>query len=67
MSKTTKICPKCGKEYTERPAISRIDNSEICPECGALEALDAAGYSEEEKEEGMRLVRESLEKVKASE
>lgn len=64
MSKTTKICPKCGKEYTEKPAISRIDNSEICPECWALEALDAAGYSEEEKEKGMKLVRESLEKAK---
>lgn len=67
MSKITKICPKCGKEYTERPAISRIDNSEICPECGALEALNAVGYSKEEKEEGMKLVRESLAKVKASE
>lgn len=66
MSKTTKICPKCGKEYTERPAISRIDNSEICPECGALEALNAAGYSEEEKEEGMKLVRESLKKAKVN-
>ena len=65
MSNTmAKICPKCGKTYTERPAISRIDASEICPECGALEALEAVGYSEEEKEEGIKLVRESLEKVK---
>lgn len=62
--KNARICPKCGKEYTERPAISRLDNSEICPECGALEALDAVGYSEEEKEEGMKLVHESLEKAK---
>lgn len=60
----TKICPKCGKTYTERPAISRIDDSEICPECGTLEALNVAGWSEEEKEEGMKLVRESLAKVK---
>lgn len=67
MNKITKICPKCGKEYAERSAISRIDNSEICSECGALEALNAAGYSKEEKEEGMKLVRESLAKVKASE
>lgn len=67
MSKIAKICPKCGKEYAERPAISRIDNSEICPECGALEALNVAGYSEGEKEEGMKFVRESLAKVKASE
>ena len=67
MSKTTKICHKCGKEYTERPAISRIDNSEICPECGALEALNAVGYSEEEKEEGIKFIRESLEKARVSE
>lgn len=65
--KSTKICPKCGKSYTERPAISRIDDSEICPECGALEAINAAGWSEKEKEEGMKLVRESLAKVKANE
>lgn len=33
-------CPKCGKEFTEHPAISRDDNvAEICPECGAKEAL----------------------------
>lgn len=64
MSKITKICPKCGKEYTERPAISRIDNSEICSECGVLEALNAVGYSEKEKEEGMKLVRESLEEAR---
>ena len=64
MSKIIKICPKCGKEYTERPAISRINNSEICPECGALEALDMTGYSKEEKKEGIKLVRESLEKAK---
>lgn len=62
--KSTKICPKCRKTYTERSAISRIDASEICPECGALEALNAVGWSDEEKEEGMRLVRESLEKAK---
>lgn len=67
MSKITKICPKCGKEYTERPAISRMDNSEICPECGTLEALNAVGYSEEEKEEGMKLVHESLKKARISE
>ena len=37
-----KICPKCGKEYTERPALSRKDNkTEICPTCGTLEALQA--------------------------
>lgn len=37
-----KICPICGNEYTEHPAISRNDNiTEICPSCGTKEALDA--------------------------
>lgn len=36
-----RICPVCGDEYTEHPAISRKDNiTEICPKCGMKEALD---------------------------
>lgn len=36
------ICPKCNKEYTDRPAISREDNkTEICPCCGRREAIKA--------------------------
>ena len=35
-------CPKCGKKFTEHPAISREDNeTEICPECGIREAVQA--------------------------
>jgi len=34
-----KICPKCKKEYTLPPALSRLDNeTEICPDCGRKEA-----------------------------
>ena len=37
-----KVCPKCGREYIETPAISREDNkTEICSVCGALEAIKA--------------------------
>lgn len=32
-------CPKCGKQYAERPAMSRIDSSPICPMCGYREAV----------------------------
>ena len=33
-------CPKCGRQYTAPPAISRSDNkTEICPVCGAEEAI----------------------------
>lgn len=35
-------CPKCKKEFTEYPALSRVDNeTEICPECGVREAMEA--------------------------
>lgn len=37
-----KVCPICGKEYTEVPALSRKDNkTEICPSCGLKEGLEA--------------------------
>ena len=46
-----RICPICGKEYKEKPAISRTDNkTEICPICGVVEALDAAGVDNVTKE-----------------
>lgn len=36
------ICPKCGHKYSGRPALSRADGkTEICPDCGMREALDA--------------------------
>ena len=35
-----RICPKCGRYFSEHPAISREDNSsEICPDCGFHEAI----------------------------
>lgn len=47
-----RVCPKCGKTYTARPAISRFDNQmEICPLCGTREALDIAGVADETKKE----------------
>lgn len=35
-------CTKCGKEFKEPPAISRIDKSNICSICAAKEAFDNA-------------------------
>lgn len=36
-----KKCPKCGKTYTEYPALSRRDNKTyICPQCGTGEAME---------------------------
>lgn len=35
-----RICPICGQAYTEPPALSRKDNAtDICPDCGMMEAL----------------------------
>lgn len=41
---TPRTCPICGQEYSEAPAISRRDNSEICPDCGVREALEDAQW-----------------------
>ena len=36
-----RICPRCGQNYLDYPAISRLDNkTEICPTCGQAEALE---------------------------
>ena len=48
----TATCPKCGKSYTGRPALSRLDNTTaICPDCGTLEALEYLGLSDQEQQE----------------
>ena len=47
-----RICPVCGREYNEVPAISRVDNTTlICPDCGVREALCNIGVGEAEREE----------------
>ena len=47
-----RVCPRCGKMYTDYPALSRRDNkTEICPECGRDEALeDYFDYLERKRE-----------------
>lgn len=53
-------CPLCGKEYTAPPALSRKDNeTEICPDCGTLEALEAAGIAQEDREEVLKKIHEA--------
>lgn len=40
-------CPKCEKDVERLLALSRMDNKTmVCEECGAKEALDAAGLPE---------------------
>jgi len=53
-------CPICGKEYEDHPAISRKDNkTEICPDCGTLEALESIGASDEMKDEVLKKIHEA--------
>ena len=54
-----KKCPVCGREYSEPSALSRTDNkTEICPECGIREALQAAGIGQEKQNEIIQTIRE---------
>ena len=47
-----RICPVCGREYHEPPALSRTDNETlVCPDCGVREALGSIGVEEAEQEE----------------
>lgn len=44
------VCPICGKEIGKYPALSRKDNkTEICSNCGMLEALAIFNESQKEK------------------
>ena len=57
----TAICPKCGKEYTGRPALSRADNKTmICPDCGIHEALENIGVGKEEQNEILEIIHRSM-------
>ena len=56
------VCPLCGETYTGAPALSREDNqTPICPDCGARQALRALGVKEEEVEEILRIIHRSME------
>lgn len=51
------ICPRCGRPYSEAPALSRKDNvTLICPDCGTREALTEIGVSAEEQEEIINII-----------
>lgn len=55
MTKQVRICPRCGRTYTEPPALSRVDNeTDICPECGMMEALAAIPKRQESPAERTR-------------
>ena len=43
-------CPKCRRDYTRKPSLSRDNRTLICPECGIREALDALGVDTDGQE-----------------
>ncbi len=56
-----RYCPKCGKRYTEHPALSRTDNETlICPDCGIREALESIGVKPEEQDEILSTIHRSV-------
>ena len=50
------ICQKCGQIYTDRPATSRVDGSQICPDCGTREALESIGVGREEQDKILSII-----------
>ena len=56
-----KVCPLCGRTYTEVPALSRKDNTtQICPDCGTRESLEAIGISPKEQEKVLEIIHKKL-------
>ena len=61
----TRTCPICGKTYHDHPALSRTDGrTEICPDCGVSQALEAAGISAEKREEILEIIHQKIDEVK---
>lgn len=53
------FCPKCGRTVDCVPAISRIDSSWICSDCGTREALDSIGVCVEEQDQILEAIHQS--------
>jgi transposase-like protein len=57
---TTAVCPKCGRFYHGRSALSRVDNQTfICPDCGTREALTSIGVDADEQEQILQTIHQS--------
>lgn len=60
-----RICPLCNQEYTERPAVSKIDGvTPICPDCGTRQALESICVSVEEQDKILQAIHKSMKSAK---
>lgn len=58
-----RICPYCGKPYTQPPTLSRVDNETlICPDCGTREALTTLGISTAEQDSIIAAIHRHIER-----
>ncbi|RKI99172.1 hypothetical protein D7X87_25720 [bacterium D16-54] len=52
-----RVCPVCGKHYTDYPATSRRDNKTlICPDCGTREAMQDSEISTDKQKEILDMI-----------
>lgn len=59
-STETRVCPICGCDYADHPAISRADDeTPICPDCGTREALEGIGVPAAEQDEIIGIIHRS--------
>ena len=54
--RVVRICPICGKKYSEHLAQSRKDTAMICPDCGTREALESIGVSKQEQDKILEII-----------
>ena len=56
-----RVCPICGQEYTDHPAISRTDGeTPICPDCCTRQALESLGIDTDEQEKIITAIHRSM-------
>lgn len=57
IERESRICPLCGKAYSDHPALSRTDNETlICPDCGIRQALGSIGIDPEEQDKILEVI-----------
>ena len=49
-------CAKCGQLFKGHPAMSRVDGSPICSDCGVREAMESMNVDPEETERVLEVI-----------